>query len=781
MSTRTGLRSHHNPSEEIELVREQANQSPFPPECPVYILYENESPPGIDAQGVVSSVVLVREQQIQPYSHDGSGNRRRRSMAAPMTYTECYRVNVKCKNNNGEFCSREELLKNSQLRFRNGCTVYVNLNQDQNHSNSRSEKDENYHSNRREKRQERENDDRNIVTKEGIVLGFCDMPPSAKERGEDPNNAFWYCVQIQESNGEQSVHHVLPEQIEYRAEDTASYDYYTPNNTAPVKETEQEYRREDAAIRAEMTTSATTLTTTATNRENGYHSTNMISINGSKNSYDEAHNEDNLATNKNPVKEEGTVAVPKHINLRADRVRDDMSISLTSSNSINCQTKKDSPKQYQRQNQQSGSISGSDHQKNNDQQRRYTTENENQQNQNLRDISYADHSSRREQPGIATTTPSSPTLNSSNNDEIVLKNNKDYNNKGKNNGTTNTTPTALRSDSKVAVALDSPLESNRNEKKNHLREISPNKFRLTLPVPQGPLNGEIENYVIFVFILFGDICYILKCDTNNNQILLIYFYTVHLVGYQSQHLNYIMRETKCKSFRILNHTANDSFVDITADNRTKAYDTASFIVKELKTRLPSGNNRLKHVYISVPSPKNYDASPLNNSRTNTEKQSLATRPKKATSHVNHSNSHDQQLQDTKKTTQSIDQRFVAPTTEGRSQVDESEASSRLKFMKTQTPSASTSSLNCTNSEIKDSERRNERDISDGSCRGTSRQQTGSPITVDNDLRYESKKRMRKKRKSDDNRGDEPDNHICKVHLTMRKSDAYGKNPFSISK
>jgi hypothetical protein len=127
---------------DIELNADQSDQSSFPPGCRVYIIYDtDEYPPSIDAQGVVDGVILRRT--------PGSSN----------AFEECYKVTVKCKNDDGEVYGREEVVEHSKLRYKNGCSVYINVNaQDGTLPSGQS-----------------------IVTKEGIILGFCDVPEAAIE------------------------------------------------------------------------------------------------------------------------------------------------------------------------------------------------------------------------------------------------------------------------------------------------------------------------------------------------------------------------------------------------------------------------------------------------------------------------------------------------------------------------------------------------------------------------------------------------------------------------
>ena len=129
----------------IDLNETQANASTFPPGCPVYLLYDDDEngPPGIDAQGIVDGAVLV------PLPLGGM-------------FATKYRVNVKCKGDDGLFCARSEIIEQSNLRFRNGCSVRFRLQRQVG-----SKKDE--------------------VWKDGIVLGFCDIPDGER-------NQIWYIV-----------------------------------------------------------------------------------------------------------------------------------------------------------------------------------------------------------------------------------------------------------------------------------------------------------------------------------------------------------------------------------------------------------------------------------------------------------------------------------------------------------------------------------------------------------------------------------------------------------
>lgn len=158
---------------DIELNVDQSNQSSFPPGCRVYIVNDtDEYPPSIDAQGVVDSVILRRT--------PGSSN----------AFEECYKVTVKCKNDDGKVYGRGEVVEHSKLRYKNGCSVYImNVNSlDETLLSGES-----------------------MAKKEGIILGFCDIPEAAIEN----ENKYWYCVK--ELHGNQNIHHqILPKQVSFR-------------------------------------------------------------------------------------------------------------------------------------------------------------------------------------------------------------------------------------------------------------------------------------------------------------------------------------------------------------------------------------------------------------------------------------------------------------------------------------------------------------------------------------------------------------------------------------
>jgi hypothetical protein len=190
----------------IELNGDQANKTSFPPGCRVYICFENESPLGIDAQGVVDSVVLTPTE---------SG-----------MYFTSYRVKVKCKGDNGEFFSKEEILDQSKLRYKNGSTVFLNLGTlKQEGTTAASTITTSVSGEEGEK-------------KEGIILGFCDIP------GED--SEFWYSVQEigdGREGGERRgvVHHqVFPRQVTHRFVDEESHEVQAENENFKIKNEECE-------------------------------------------------------------------------------------------------------------------------------------------------------------------------------------------------------------------------------------------------------------------------------------------------------------------------------------------------------------------------------------------------------------------------------------------------------------------------------------------------------------------------------------------------------------
>ena len=159
----------------LSLSYKQASERKFPPGCEVYILYdENESPPSIDAQGYVEGALFRR--------------------MTNNTFVECYRVHVKCRNDEGVFYPKEDVIEVSKLRFKNGTHVNFNVKDSSTASNN--------------------ND---TIQKEGIILGFCDIPQEKikKDHIAVKNRRFWYCVQ--EIHGEKKIYpQVLPEKISYR-------------------------------------------------------------------------------------------------------------------------------------------------------------------------------------------------------------------------------------------------------------------------------------------------------------------------------------------------------------------------------------------------------------------------------------------------------------------------------------------------------------------------------------------------------------------------------------
>jgi len=150
----------------IELQGEQADKSAFPVRSPVYV-YDGQAPPCMVCPGTVSGVLL--------------------QMGRPGNLELFYKVDMPV---DGE-TSRSELLRESQLRFRNGCRVYVS--------------------------KENDDDESRMETVDGVVLGLCDIPAN-DDRCKYTSDKFWYSVQI--LGGDKSVtqimHEVSPSQVRYR-------------------------------------------------------------------------------------------------------------------------------------------------------------------------------------------------------------------------------------------------------------------------------------------------------------------------------------------------------------------------------------------------------------------------------------------------------------------------------------------------------------------------------------------------------------------------------------
>mmetsp|Transcript_11555 Transcript_11555/g.13423 ORF Transcript_11555/g.13423 Transcript_11555/m.13423 type:complete len:747 (+) Transcript_11555:85-2325(+) len=160
----------------LELNQEQASKSQFPPDCPVYICDDSESPPGIDAQGIVLGTLL----QVSSTSNG--------------TYDTYYKVCVKTKGIDGLLCSREETVHHSKLRYKNGCRVKIKPLETAPGKQSDTETE----------------------FETGTVLGMYDCPTS-----DDNKYRYKYAVHVQ-SKGiygygyEDSIQHdVLPEQLSY--------------------------------------------------------------------------------------------------------------------------------------------------------------------------------------------------------------------------------------------------------------------------------------------------------------------------------------------------------------------------------------------------------------------------------------------------------------------------------------------------------------------------------------------------------------------------------------
>ena len=157
----------------VSLNGEQARQSTFPPGSRVYISAVSQhsiSPKNtILAPGEVIGVML--------------------QMGEPGQLDLFYKVEVKGFLDTNE--KRTELIIESRLRFLNGSPVTVDL---------------------------KHGDGKHCV--DGIVLGYCDIPPTDDRRKYSGNEEFWYSVQLLDNpnniNNIRIMHEVSSSQLAYR-------------------------------------------------------------------------------------------------------------------------------------------------------------------------------------------------------------------------------------------------------------------------------------------------------------------------------------------------------------------------------------------------------------------------------------------------------------------------------------------------------------------------------------------------------------------------------------
>mmetsp|Transcript_4929 Transcript_4929/g.9395 ORF Transcript_4929/g.9395 Transcript_4929/m.9395 type:complete len:618 (+) Transcript_4929:194-2047(+) len=155
---------------------EQAEESAFPINCKVYIcddIDRNDSS-CIVASGVVVSIFLHMERKAN--------------------LELLYKVDVTRESSHTTTQQQNGLIRESRLRFCNGCPVHVHVNdiEFEQHKNQKIE---------------------------GIVLGFYDIPKD-DERRPYCSYSYWYVVQIcgssEDSTDKRILYHVSPSELRYR-------------------------------------------------------------------------------------------------------------------------------------------------------------------------------------------------------------------------------------------------------------------------------------------------------------------------------------------------------------------------------------------------------------------------------------------------------------------------------------------------------------------------------------------------------------------------------------
>ncbi len=154
-----------------KLEEEEACMSQYPPSCPVYICDREENPPGIDAQGVITEVL------IKP------------STAKRGCYETVYKVHVKSKDkNNGEYCFREEIVEADNLIYKNSCKVFYEVP----HATTC---------------------DNEAIKSKAVVLGFYILESTNKRRRRESGLRYI----LQEVGGRKMIHNrVHPDEVSFR-------------------------------------------------------------------------------------------------------------------------------------------------------------------------------------------------------------------------------------------------------------------------------------------------------------------------------------------------------------------------------------------------------------------------------------------------------------------------------------------------------------------------------------------------------------------------------------
>jgi hypothetical protein len=156
----------------VSLHGEQARQSTFPPGSRVYISADPQH--SISAKTTILTPGEIVGVMLQ--------------MGKPGQLDLFYEVEVKGFLNKDE--KRTELITESRLRFLNGSPVTVDL---------------------------KHGDEKHCV--DGIVLGYCDIPPTDDRRKYSGNEYFWYSVQLLDNpniNNIRIMHEVSSSQLAYR-------------------------------------------------------------------------------------------------------------------------------------------------------------------------------------------------------------------------------------------------------------------------------------------------------------------------------------------------------------------------------------------------------------------------------------------------------------------------------------------------------------------------------------------------------------------------------------
>ena len=184
---------------------EQLQTVAFPPQCPVYV-YNSHSPAHVMGSGVVSEVLIGLDPK------------------GPSMY---YKVNLVKANTNGNIRegngdSVHDIFHCTRLRYRNGCTVTVDMGK----TSQVGHNEENF--------------------EEGIILGCCDIPQSQQSailkkvgQGTLSLYTFWYSLYLPSSCSDDDglrrgvMHEVNPDFVKYSPLTTATSSTVVKASTAP--------------------------------------------------------------------------------------------------------------------------------------------------------------------------------------------------------------------------------------------------------------------------------------------------------------------------------------------------------------------------------------------------------------------------------------------------------------------------------------------------------------------------------------------------------------------